>query len=74
MAICDTDACHECDDLETFMRHNRLETIVACVFHTNEVRVLVEGYYHLDFDLQGAVEVREVATTCIGRMARIWST
>ena len=37
---------------------------IACVFHTNEVRILVEGYYHLDSDLQGAAEVREVATTC----------
>ena len=71
MAICDTDACHGCDDFETFMRDNRLETSVACVFHTNEVRILVEGYYHLDSDLQGAAEVREVATTRVERMAEV---
>ena len=42
MANCDIDACHGCNDLETFMRHNRLDTSVACEFHTNEVKDLVE--------------------------------
>ena len=71
MAICDTDACHGCDDLETFKRHNRLETGVACVLHTNKVKTRLEGYYHLDSDLEGAAEVREVVTTCVERMAQI---
>ena len=74
MAICDIDPCHGCDDLETFKRHNRLETGVACVVRTNEVQILLEGYYHFDSDLQGAAEMREVITTCVERMAEIPST
>lgn len=57
-AICDIDACHGFDDLETLKRHNRLETGVACVLHTNEIKTLLEGCYRLDSNLHGAVEVR----------------
>ena len=74
MAICDIDACHGCDDLETFKRHNRLETDLAWVFHTNEIKTLLEGYYHLDSDLHVSAKMREVITTCVEHMAEIPST
>lgn len=73
MAIFDSGACHGCDALETSKRHNRLETDVARVLHMNVVEALLDGYGHLDSDLKGAAEVREVVRTRVERIREIQS-